>query len=211
MAMAENNVMRMDGERTHRRPGRQGPPDVWTIGHSTMDLDALLALLEEQGVRQLADVRRYPASRRHPQFNRETLAAFLDARGIAYRWFEELGGRRGASPPERSLNMGIRNAGFRGYADYAGTAHFREALEALIEWASQGPTAILCAETLWWRCHRRMIADQLVARGGVVRHIFGDGSVEPHRLWDLARLADEGLVYPPEQGELGLGPPQKID
>jgi uncharacterized protein (DUF488 family) len=210
--MAGNNEgMRMDGERTHGRLGRQAPPDLWTIGHSTMDLDALFGLLEAHGVRQLADVRRYPASRRHPQFNRETLAAFLDARGIGYRWFEELGGRRAGSPPESSPNLGIRNTGFRGYADYAGTTGFRDALDALIEWAGEAPTAILCAETLWWRCHRRMIADQLVARGGSVHHIFGDGSVEPHRLWDLARDTGEGLVYPPEQGELGLGPPQKTD
>ena len=85
----------------------------------------------------------------------------------------------------------------------------RAALDALIEWAGEAPTAILCAETLWWRCHRRLIADQLVARGGRVHHIFGDGSVEPHRLWDLSRVTEAGLVYPPEQGELGLGPPPK--
>ena len=202
--------MRMDGERTHGRPAGQAPPDVWTLGHSTMDLTALLGLLERHGVRRLADVRRYPASRRHPQFNRETLAAFLDARGIGYRWFEDLGGRRAPAPPESSPNLGIRNAGFRGYADYMGSAAFGEALQSLIEWAREAPTAVLCAETLWWHCHRRLIADRLVARGGRVLHIVGDASAEPHQLWDLARSAGEGLVYPPEQGELGLAPPQEI-
>lgn len=199
----------MDGERTHEGSGRQAPPDVWTIGHSTMDLDALVELLAEHGVGQLADVRRYPASRRNPQFNRETLATFLGARGVAYRWFEELGGRRGGGPAESSPNLGLESPGFRGYADYAGTELFREALETLIVWASKRSTAILCAEALWWRCHRRLIADQLVARGGRVLHILGTGSAEPHQLWDLARPAGAGLVYPPEQGELGLGPPPK--
>jgi hypothetical protein len=210
MTMAGRKMdMRMDGERTRGRSARQAPPDVWTIGHSTMDLDALLGLLKMHGVVRLADVRRYPASRKNPQFNRETLAAFLDARGIEYRWFEELGGRRGEGPAENSPNSGIENSGFRGYADYAGTQIFREALDALIAWARERPTAIMCAEALWWRCHRRLIADQLVARHGQVFHIFGDGSHEPHRLWDLARPAGDGLVYPPEQGELGLGPPPK--
>ncbi|MGH7565950.1 MAG: DUF488 family protein [Gemmatimonadota bacterium] len=201
--------MRMDGERTHGRPARQAPPDVWTIGHSTMDLDTLVELLELHGVGKLADVRRYPASRRNPQFNREILAVFLDARGVEYRWFEELGGRRGGGPAESSPNLGLESPGFRGYADYAGTEPFRNALDALIAWAHERPTAILCAEALWWRCHRRLIADQLVARDGQVFHILGNGSVEPHRLWDLARPAGDGLVYPPEQGELGLGPPPK--
>jgi uncharacterized protein (DUF488 family) len=199
----------MDGERTHGGTGRQAPPDVWTIGHSTMDLDALFALLVEHGVAQLADVRRYPASRQNPQFNRETLEAFLAAREVVYRWFEALGGRRSAAPMESSPNLGIESPGFRGYADYAGTEPFREALERFIAWAHERPTAILCAEALWWRCHRRLIADQLVARGGRVLHILGNGSVEPHQLWDLARPAGDGLVYPPEQGELGLGPPPK--
>jgi uncharacterized protein (DUF488 family) len=198
----------MDGERTHGRAARQVPPDVWTIGHSTLDLEALVARLKAHGVRQVADVRRYPASRRNPQFNRETLGVFLDARGIAYRWFEDLGGRRGRSSAE-SPNQGLESAGFRQYADYAGTAAFRDALAALVDWADAGPTAILCAEALWWRCHRRLLADQLVARGGVVFHILDENTAEPHRLWELARPEGEGLVYPPEQGELGLGPPPK--
>ena len=196
-----------EGERTHGRAGRQAPPDVWTIGHSTLPLDTLAERLAAHGVRQVADVRRYPASRRNPQFNRETLAAFLDARGIAYRWLEGLGGRRSGQPAERSPNRGLEVPGFRHFADYAGSEPFRDALEELVEWARRRPTAILCAEVLWWRCHRRLIADRLVARGGIVWHILGDGSSERHRLWDLARPDGDGLVYPPEQGELYLGPP----
>ncbi|HET6617176.1 MAG TPA: DUF488 domain-containing protein [Gemmatimonadota bacterium] len=198
----------MDGERTHDRAARQVPPDVWTIGHSTLDLDTLVARLAAHGVRQVADVRRYPASRRNPQFNRETLSVFLEARGIDYRWFEDLGGRRSRSRAD-SPNLGLESAGFRQYADYAGTSVFREALQALIAWSSEQPTAILCAEALWWRCHRRLIADQLVFRGGVVHHILDEVRAEPHKLWDLASPEGDGLVYPPEQGELGLGPPQK--
>ena len=199
--------MMTEGERTHGRAGRQAPPDLWTIGHSTLPLEALAERLAMHGVRQVADVRRYPASRRNPQFNRETLGMFLEARGIAYRWLEGLGGRRGGASSGSSPNQGLQVAGFRHYADYAGSEAFRAALAELVEWARREPTAVLCAEVLWWRCHRRLIADRLVAAGGVVRHILADGSSELHRLWDLARPAGDGLVYPPVQGELSLGPP----
>jgi uncharacterized protein (DUF488 family) len=198
-----------EGERTHGDAERQGPPDTWTIGHSTLDLDELVGRLDAHGVRQVADVRRYPASRKNPQFNRETLAAFLEARGIGYRWFQALGGRRSGVTAETSPNLGLASPGFRQYADYAGTAEFREALGALMDWARQLPTAVLCAEALWWRCHRRLIADQLVARGGRVFHVLNAGPAEPHQVWEIARSSGEGLVYPPEQGELRLGPPPK--
>lgn len=200
-----------ESERTHGRARRQAPPNLWTIGHSTLRLETLAERLAEHGVRQVADVRRYPASRRNPQFNRETLASFLEARGLAYRWLEGLGGRRGGSTTGSSPNQGLEVAGFRHYADYAGTEEFRVALAELVGWARREPTAVLCAEALWWRCHRRLIADRWVAAGGVVRHILGDGSSERHRLWDLARPFGDGLVYPPEQGELSLGPPPQED
>ena len=198
-----------EAEPTQGDAERQGPPDTWTIGHSTLELEELVARLSAQGIRRVADVRRYPASRRNPQFNRETLAAYLDARAIEYRWFEELGGRRSGAGRERSPNQGLTSPGFREYADYALTAEFRVALEGLIDWARAAPTAVMCAEALWWRCHRRLIADRLVAMGGQVLHVLSGGAVEPHRLWDLARPIGDGLVYPPEQGELSLGPPPK--
>lgn len=155
-------------------------------------------------IEQVADVRRYPASRRHPQFNRDTLIEVLDARGIAYRWFDGLGGRRSGFPRAESPNLGIESDGFRSYADYALTAQFARALADLVGWLEDGRTAILCAESLWWRCHRRLIADQLVARGGTVYHIRDESTVDRHALWDLARVTPEGLFYPPDQTELEL-------
>ena len=203
------NGMRMGGERTHGRSGRQALPDLWTVGHSTLTLDAFVELLQEAGVAAIAAVRRYPASRKNPQFNRETLAAFLDARRIAYRWFEDLGGRRSGDSRESSPNLGLENAGFRAYADYMGTDGCGGGVEVGGGGAAARPTAVLCAEALWWRCHRRLIADLWVDRGGQVVHIYSGGKREPHTLWDLARREGDGLVYPPEQGELGLSPPPR--
>lgn len=197
-----------EAETTLEDAERQGVPDVWTIGHSTLTLDDLVERLTVHGIRQIADVRRYPASRRNPQFARETLAEFLDARGIRYRWFPSLGGRRSGVARAASPNLGLTSPGFRQYADYAGTAEFRAGLDEFLDWARGAPTALLCAEALWWRCHRRLIADRLVALGGRVHHVMSTRDTEPHRLWDLARVVDGGLVYPPEQGELPLGPPQ---
>ncbi|HUP00826.1 MAG TPA: DUF488 domain-containing protein [Gemmatimonadota bacterium] len=187
------------GERT-----RQVPPPCWTIGHSTLSAEAFIGRLATHGIRQVADVRRYPASRRYPHFNREILMTMLQARGIAYRWFEGLGGRR-KGDAEKSLNTGLESPGFRSYADYARTAEFEASYLELLEWLGAGPTALMCAETLWWKCHRRLIADQLVARGGLVTHILNEDHAEPHRLWDLAVRTAGGLVYPRPQGELDLG------
>jgi uncharacterized protein (DUF488 family) len=194
---------RRDGARE-----RQAPPDAWTIGHSTRTLEELAAALEAHGIERLADVRRFPASRRHPQFDRASLAAALPARGIAYRWFEALGGRRRATPG--SPNRGIRVEGFRGYADYMGTEGFAAAFAELVEWMRGGRTAILCAERLWWQCHRRLLSDLLVARGGAVVHIEDAARSAPHVLWDLAVVTPDGVVYPssrggpPSQGELTI-------
>jgi uncharacterized protein (DUF488 family) len=191
------------GERRGPETGRQAPPDAWTIGHSTRELEEFLGVLEAHGIEQVADVRRFPASRRHPQFHRETLAAALEEREIAYRWFEELGGRR--RPESDSPNRGLTSAGFRGYADYTRTPAFAQAFHELTAWMRGGRTTILCAERLWWQCHRRLLSDILVARGATVLHISDAGAASSHELWDLAVLTSEGLVYPPPQGELGLG------
>jgi uncharacterized protein (DUF488 family) len=184
--------------------GSQAPPDAWTVGHSTRDLDELVNVLEAHRIERVADVRRFPASRRHPQFHRESLAAALEARGIGYRWFEELGGRRPADPA--SPNRGLESAGFRGYADHMRTAAFASAFDDLVEWMGAGRTAILCAERLWWQCHRRLLSDLLVSRGAAVRHILDERPADAHTLWDLAVVTPQGLEYPPPQGELGLGP-----
>ena len=189
-------------ERREAAEERQVPPDAWTIGHSTRSLEELVAALEAHGIERLADVRRFPASRRHPHFDRESLAAALPERGVAYRWFEALGGRRRAAPD--SPNRGIRVEGFRGYADTMGTEAFAGAFAELVAWMRGGRTAILCAERLWWQCHRRLLSDLLVARGGAVVHIEDAARSSPHVLWDLAVVTPDSVVYPPSQGELTI-------
>jgi uncharacterized protein (DUF488 family) len=175
---------------------------LYTIGHSTRTAEAFGELLREHGIALLADVRRYPASRRHPHFSAEALAATLAEAGIAYRHLPELGGRR-ASEGEGSLNAGWRNASFRAYADHALTPAFQEALDGLVADAGGRATAIMCAEAVPWRCHRWIISDHLVARCIEVRHITGPGEARLHTLNPHARIRDDGLVvYPAGQGEL---------
>lgn len=193
----------MQGQRIGTRTPRQVPPPAWTIGHSTLELADLFERLAAHRIEQVADVRRYPASRRHPQFNRETLSTFLESRGLAYRWFEDLGGRRSGFGARESPNRGLEVSGFRSYADYMLTGQFRESFADLVDWLEKGRTAILCAELLWWQCHRRLVADQLVARGGPVYHIR-ESTADRHRLWSLARVTPDGLFYPPVQTELEI-------
>ena len=182
---------------------------IYTIGHSTRTAEELLDLLGEHGVRLLVDVRRYPGSRRHPQFGRDALEAALAGRGIDYLHEPDLGGRRAALPD--SPNKAWRVEAFRGYADHMGTPVFERALERLIALGAERPAAILCAEAVPWRCHRRLIADALTARGVEVRHILAPGKSELHALHPDARVLPGGrLVYPApggEQGRLDLGCP----
>ncbi|HET7590569.1 MAG TPA: DUF488 domain-containing protein [Solirubrobacterales bacterium] len=175
---------------------------IATIGHSTHSLDRFLELLASHGIEALADVRRFPGSRRMPHFSEESLAAELPRHGIAYLSFKELGGRRPARPD--SANTGWRVAGFRGYADFMGTAEFAAGLARLEAEADARRTAIMCAEGLWWRCHRRLISDALVARGRPVTHIAPDGRTTPHELTDFAVVEDGRLTYPAPQGELDV-------
>jgi len=167
---------------------------VLTIGHSTRTIDAFLALLDAHGVERLVDVRSYPGSRRYPQFGREALGAALDAAGIHYRHVRDLGGRRRARPDSR--HTAWRHEAFRGYADHMETEPFRSALEVLLEEAATGVTAIMCAEALWWQCHRRLIADALVARGVEVWHIMDAATLAPHELTPFARLEGSTVTYP---------------
>jgi uncharacterized protein (DUF488 family) len=170
---------------------------VFTIGHSTHTLDAFAALLEGHGVRRVADVRRFPGSRRHPQFGREALAEGLAARGIAYVHLEELGGRRSVVPG--SPNGGWENAAFQGYADHMATAGFAAGHDALRVLAADAAAAVMCAEALWWQCHRRLIADALVVGGWAVDHIGPDGRLAAHELTPFA-VVDEGrITYPAPQ------------
>ena len=176
---------------------------VYTIGHSTRSVEELIALLREAGVAALADVRSVPRSRTNPQFNADTLPAVLAEAGIAYRHMKGLGGLRRASRDGTSPNTMWRREGFRAYADYAMTPDFRAALQELQALARETPTAVMCAEAVWWRCHRRIIADYLLAGGWEVRHILGPSQMEAASLTPGAVVGGDGtLTYPAEQGSL---------
>ena len=167
---------------------------IRTIGHGTRAIEELIALLRAQSVAQLVDVRTIPRSRRNPHFHREALAETLPTAGIAYVHMSRLGGLRKTRAD--SVNLGWRNASFRGYADYMETPEFARGLEALIELARQRPTAIMCAETVSWRCHRSLIADALTARGIAVEHILAAGRAELHVLTAFAVVRGTRVTYP---------------
>ncbi len=169
-------------------------PRVLTVGHSTRPIDVFLRLLVAHGIQTLADVRTIPASRRHPQFGRDALAASLAAAGIAYVHMPGLGGLRRPRPD--STNGAWRNASFRGYADYMETAAFRQSLDELIAAASNALVAIMCAEAVPWRCHRSLISDALVARGVAVEEIVSERQTRPHSLTAWARIAGDRVTYP---------------
>jgi uncharacterized protein (DUF488 family) len=170
---------------------------VWSIGHSTRPLDELVGLLRAHGVARVVDVRRFPRSRRHPQFDTAALARDLPAAGVAYAHAPGLGGFRRARPDSR--NTGLHNTSFRGYADYMQTGEFAHQLAALIATAAETPTAIMCAEAVPWRCHRSLIADALVARGVDVRHIVSATSAPAHTLTVAARVVEGGVIYPGQE------------
>ena len=166
---------------------------VWTIGHSTRALPALLTVLAAYRIELVADVRRYPGSRAHPQFAQATLDAALHTAGIEYLALPALGGRRRARPgPDTSA---WRNEAFRGYAEHVESEEFAAGLFELMMAAGGLRTAMMCAEVLWWRCHRRMIADVLVANGTEVVHIMDAAASQPHRLTPPARLVRGVLTY----------------
>ncbi|HEX5208225.1 MAG TPA: DUF488 domain-containing protein [Steroidobacteraceae bacterium] len=171
---------------------------VFTVGHSTRSVEELTALLADVAADLIADVRAFPRSRTNPQFNGPELEAALAGVGVAYRFLPALGGRR-HSNERSSPNTLWRNPSFRAYADYAGTAEFRAGFEELCALTDAHRCAIMCAETLWWRCHRRIIADYLLARGFEVVHILGPGKLTPATLTPGARQSgDGGLIYPAE-------------
>ncbi|KZC16263.1 hypothetical protein RHOFW510R12_18230 [Rhodanobacter sp. FW510-R12] len=176
------------------------PATVWTIGHSTRTLEEFLGLLGEYRIEAIADVRRFPGSRRHPHFASDALAATLPAHGIAYRWMPRLGGRRKVQPG--SPNTAWRNAAFRGYADYTATTEFAEGLVELLKLAAQKRTAMMCAEAVWWRCHRSIIADVLKLRGIEVTHIIDATHSTVHPYTSPAHIVDGRLSYAPAQGGL---------
>ncbi len=165
---------------------------LYTVGHGTRPIDEFVAILKSVPVRKLIDVRRFPGSRRHPQFGREPLQNSLAAEGISYEWWgEELGGRR-SRPKGPSRHPAWKVAGFQGYADYMDTPAFGAALDRLLDVIASRPTAIMCAETLWWKCHRRLIADAAALRGVEVVHLLGVEKTQPHKLHPAVRPDEEG-------------------
>src|SRR5438105_14715708 len=173
------------------------PRRLFSIGHSNLPLDQFLDLLARHRIRALVDVRRFPGSRKLPHFNRPTLAAAVRNAGIEYHWLEELGGRRRKAKGD-SVNLGLRNEGFRNYADYMLTEDFRQGVTRLLKIAGRKPTSIMCAEALYWRCHRRLVSDFLLANGIGVRHIFSDGKVRPHQLTQGAKAENGQVTFPLE-------------
>jgi uncharacterized protein (DUF488 family) len=172
---------------------------ILTIGHSTRSLEEFVVLLRENAIERLADIRRYPGSRRYPHFSRDALSQSLPEHGINYVHIPELGGRR--SPLRDSPNTAWRNPQFRAYADHMGTEEFRSAVDGLL--ASRKQTCVMCAEAVPWRCHRNLLSDDLVRRGVEVVHILGPGSARPHALNPHARIEGDRVVYPDsDQGTL---------
>ncbi|MFL6586301.1 MAG: DUF488 family protein [Luteimonas sp.] len=180
-------------------PG-SNPDTLWTIGHSTRSWDDFLALLTHWRIEAIVDVRRFPGSRRSPWFASEAMAEQLPASSIDYHWLPQLGGRRRATPG--SPNGAWRNAAFQGYADHIRSAEFADGLNRALAVAAQRRTALMCAEAVWWRCHRRLIADLLRHRGVQVCHIMDAAKVQPHPLHPDARPDGAYLVYPPAQAGL---------
>jgi uncharacterized protein (DUF488 family) len=165
-----------------------------TIGHSTRAIEDFIAALEANAIKLLIDVRSLPGSKRYPQFNKEALGDSLGKAGIRYEHFPELGGLR--KPKKDSRNTAWRNASFRGYADYMETEEFRKGVDRLVDLAEKaGPAAIMCAEAVWWRCHRALISDFLKAHGAEVIHIVSATKTESHPFTSVARIVDGSLTY----------------
>jgi uncharacterized protein (DUF488 family) len=178
---------------------------IYTVGHSTHPIEIFLDLLKQHAVACLADVRRFPGSRRHPQFNQAELGKSLEDAGIRYLWVQELGGRRAALDKNKpSKNTGLRNTSFRNYADYMATTEFAKAVAQLLSDPKLCRTAVMCSEGLFWRCHRRLISDYLLALGVEVRHILPTGKLQQHSLTDGAVIEGNAVSYPGPPSQLTL-------
>jgi uncharacterized protein (DUF488 family) len=167
---------------------------LYTVGHGTLPAGAFGSLLDGVPIRRLVDVRSFPGSRHNPQFRRESMEAWVPAAGVEYVWIRELGGRR--KPVAGSRHVALRNDAFRAYADHMTTSGFHSGVEQLLDLAESDPTTVMCSESVWWRCHRRLLADHLVlVRGVDVVHLMHDGRLTPHVPTDGVRVVDGELVY----------------
>jgi len=189
-----------DGFRFMKTPREETPLTIFTIGHSTRPADQFIDLLKANGVEQLIDIRTIPKSRHNLQFNSDALAASLRAAQIRYVHLKELGGLRHAK--RDSINLGWRNASFRGFADYMQTPEFAQAVGRAIELGKTHPTALMCAEAVPWRCHRSLVADALLVRGIRVLEIVGTAAPKEHTLTPFARVRGTHIAYPVDQGSL---------
>jgi uncharacterized protein (DUF488 family) len=171
--------------------------EVFTLGHSNLSFEQFASLLKAFDIRLVADIRHYPSSRKFPHFNGSALREQLAAENIDYLWLEALGGRRHTPASERSLNAGLRSPGFRSYADYMATEQFRNGVRELLSAATGSRTAIMCAEKLYWKCHRRLLSDYLTAQGVQVVHILEQGKTSEHALTPDAVITESGVIYPP--------------
>lgn len=190
--MAKLQFKTIFAERTVTRE----PATIWTIGHSTRSIEDLITLLAAHNIEMVVDVRHFPGSRRYPQFGKERLARSLKANNIQYVHLPELGGRRRPKPDSR--NTAWRNESFRGYADYMQTADFADGIKRLLDFAREKRAAIMCAEAVWWRCHRGLIADYLKANGHRVLHIQSASKSEEHPFTTAARIVNGILSYQAE-------------
>jgi uncharacterized protein (DUF488 family) len=169
---------------------------IFTVGHSNLSFEQFLSLLREFGVCLIADVRRYPSSRKFPHFNQDALCKLLAVENIEYLWLEALGGRRHSGKNHKSPNTGLKSLGFRNYADYMATDEFHTAVQKLLSIATITRTAIMCAEKFYWKCHRRLLSDYLVTQGIKVIHILGPGKLSGHKLTPCAVTTGGGVIYP---------------
>ncbi len=176
---------------------------IFTIGHSNRTWEDFLMLLKEFRIETLVDIRRYPGSRKFPHFNRETLEGALKANGINYLWFESLGGRRHGEKNAESKNTGLKSPAFRNYADYMATEEFRETIAKLLETAASSTTTIMCAEALYWRCHRKLVSDYLALHNVEVKHILEQSKLLDHNLTAGAVVTEGGDVIYPSQADAG--------
>lgn len=172
---------------------------IYTIGHSNLSFEQFLAILKEFRTGLVADIRRYPSSRKFPHFNRTILCGLLANENIDYLWLEALGGHRHTEKGKKSVNVGLKSIGFRNYADYMTTDEFRQAVKELISAATKSRTTVMCAEKLYWKCHRRLLSDYLVSQGIEVIHIMESSKSLSHKLSPYAVVEESGVIYPARQ------------